>query len=140
MKKINFDGLLNSGLGLLIILTPVLLPVCQGLLELANGNKVPMRCHWTAQAEMILGGLILIAGLIQLFMTKYDTHSLNLQVAFMGLAVFFIPLILIPTCTNPDMACNVGTKPALLILGGITFLTGIYNGLSNRKEPSAAAA
>ena len=140
MKKINFDGLINSGLGLLIILTPVLLPVCQGLLELANGNKVPMRCHWTAQAEMILGGLILIAGLIQHFMTKYDTHSLNLQMAFMGLAVFFIPLFLIPTCTNPDMACNVGTKPALLILGGITFLTGIYNGLSNRKEPSAAAA
>lgn len=141
MKKLNIEGLLNAFLGLFVVLTPVLLPVCQGMLELANGNKVPMRCHWTAQAEMLLGALILIAGLIQAFAANPDARrALSQMVTFLGLAVVLTPIFIIPTCTNPDMACNVGTKPALLILGGLTILAGLIGSRPSRRQPDALAA
>lgn len=141
MKKPNIDGLINAGLGLLIVLTPFFLPVCQGLLQLANGKTVPMRCHWTAQAEMILGALIIVAGAFQVFAKNPESRrSLSFQTAFMGLAVVLTPLFIIPTCVDPDMACNIGTKPALLILGGITFISGLYGAYTLRNKQDLAPA
>ncbi len=140
-RDVKYTGILTAVLGILIILIPIILPVCQGLLELANGKKVPMRCHWTVQTEMILGALIIVVGLFQFFAkSQNERRSLSLQVAFMGLVVVLIPLFIIPTCTDPEMACNIGTKPAILILGGITFMEGLYGGLTSHKEPGAASS
>ena len=141
MNKNRSAGLLNAGLGLLIILTPLVLPVCQGLLQLANGKMVPMRCHWTAQAEILLGALILAAGLTQAMMKNWDARrDLGLQVAFLGLAVILTPLFIISTCTDPDMACNIGTKPALLILGAITLVSGISGRFASGRELGVSGA
>ena len=141
MKKFNTMGLATAVVGVLIALTPVILPVCQGLLELTNGKQVPMRCFWTARAEMIIGGLVVITGLLITFAKSEDARRrLNNQVGFLGLATILTPLFIIPTCMNPDMACNIGTKPALIILGVITMGLGLYGSLLPRPKASPAGA
>jgi hypothetical protein len=140
VKKLNLAGLLTALTGLLIIITPNwLLPVCQGLLELANGKQVPMRCFWTARAEMVMGGLLLVSGLLLIFVWSAEVRRrLNHLVAVQGLAVILFPLYIIPTCMSPDMACNVGTKPALLILGGLTLVLGLFG--SRAPHPTLTTA
>lgn len=142
MKKLDVFGLITAAVGLLIIVTPNwILPVCQGLLELADGKHVPMRCFWTARAEMVMGGLVLLSGLLLAFVGSVEgRRRLNHMVAFLGLAVILIPLYIIPTCMNPDMACNVGTKPALLLLGGITLALGLYGSRVSRPAPTPTEA
>ena len=140
MKKINPSGLITALTGLLIAGTPVVLPVCQGLLELANGKTVQMRCFWTARAETLLGGLILLTGLVIAFVTSAEARRrLNHTVILLGLATILTPLYIIPTCANPDMACNVGARPAWLILGGLTLLTGLWGSRAQRLELAPSA-
>ncbi len=141
MKKLNKWGVATAIVGLLIILTPVVFPVCQGLLELVNGKQVPMRCFWTARAEMIIGGLVVISGLLVAFARSEDARRrLNNQVVFLGLATILTPLYIIPTCMHPDMACNIATKPALIILGVVVTGLGLYGSFLPRPEimPSGA--
>jgi hypothetical protein len=140
MNKPNLPGVLTAITGLLIVVTPNwLLPVCQGMLELANGKQVPMRCFWTARAEMIIGGLVLVTGLMVAFFKSPEARRrLNHQVALLGAVTILTPIFIIPTCANPDMACNVGTKPALILLGGITLALGLYGSRSSRLEPQQA--
>ncbi len=135
-------GLSIALLGLIVVLTPnVLLPVCEGLLELASGKRVPMRCFWTGRAEMVMGGLILVAGLtMALIHSDEGRRRLSHQVAFRGLAPVLIPLYIIPTCDHPDMACNVGTKPALLLLGAFTLALGLWGSRAPRPSPAVPAA
>ncbi len=134
MKRVSTSGIVTAVLGLLIVITPIVLPVCEGLLELANGKQVPMRCHWTARAEMLLGVLLLIVGLMVTFLKNPgERQRLHHQVGFLGLATILTPLFIIPTCTSPDMPCNVGTKPALIILGSLAFLTGLLGSRAPKK-------
>ncbi|MBC8503286.1 MAG: DUF4418 family protein [Chloroflexi bacterium] len=136
MKRFNTSGIIIAVLGLLIVLTPVVLPVCEGLLELVNGKKIPMRCHWTARAEMIFGALIVVVGLMIAFLKKAgERQRLHHQVALLGLVTILTPLFIIPTCMNPDMSCNVGTKPALIILGGIVLVMGLIGSRNPEKAP-----
>jgi hypothetical protein len=137
MAKVKTSGLIVALIGFLIIVTPNwILPVCEGLLELANGKQVPMRCFWTARSEMVLGGLVLISGLMIAYVNSSEARRrLNHQVVFLGLATILVPLFIIPTCMNPDMACNVGTKPALLLLGGLTMALGLFGSRATDSVP-----
>jgi len=135
MKKINISGVVIAVFGVLIILTPIVFPVCEGLLELVNGKKVPMRCNWTARAEWIIGALILISGLLVAFAKSDEARKrLSNQVLFLGLAAILTPIFIIPTCMNPDMACNIGTKPALIILGVVVTGLGLYGSFLPRTK------
>lgn len=139
LKSTNKLGWIAVAVGVLILLTPWILPVCKGLLELANGKQAPMRCFWTARAEILLAALVVFTG-IQLALAK-ETEAfkkVSNMVILSGLAVVLTPLYIMPTCMNPEMACNIGTKPALLILGGLTFILGLVGRLSERRKAVAA--
>lgn len=126
LKRASTSGIATAVLGFLIVITPIILPVCEGLLELASGKQVPMRCHWTARAEMLLGVLIFIIGLMITFLKNpQERRRLHHLVAMLGAATILTPIFIIPTCMNPDMACNLATKPALIILGGVVLLVGM---------------
>jgi hypothetical protein len=138
MKNLNKLGVATAIVGLLIILTPLILPVCEGLLELANGKQVPMRCFWTARAEMIIGALVLVSGLLVAFAKSEDARKrLNNQVIFLGLATILTPIFIVPTCMHPDMSCNIGTKPALIILGVVVLGLGLYGSFLPRSKADA---
>lgn len=141
MIKSRTLAILIAVTGLFIIITPNwILPVCEGLLDLVNGKQVPMRCFWTARAEMVIGGLVLLSGLLLAYVKNAEARRrVSHQVLFLGAATILIPLYLIPTCMNPDMACNVGTKPALLLLGGLTLLLGFVGSRATSTAPDQTA-
>lgn len=140
MKRFNTSGIIVAVLGLLIVITPMVLPVCEGLLELVNGKQVPMRCHWTARAEMIFGVLLVALGLMITFLKEAgERQRLHHQVALLGLVTVLTPLFIIPTCMNPEMSCNVGTKPALIILGALVLITGLLGSRKPKLPPEMVA-
>jgi hypothetical protein len=137
MRASNTLGWFVVLAGLAIFFMPTLLPVCDGLLELVTGKQIPMRCHWTAQAEMMMGGLVVLNGLMLAFAQQAETKRyLFALTVVLGVVVVLMPIYLIPTCDNPDMACNIGTKPAWMILGGMTIMMGLIGLRPETRTPS----
>jgi hypothetical protein len=46
--------------------------------------------------------------------------------AGLGVVVMAVPTLLIGMCAAPDHLCRVATQPALLLLGGITVMGGLF--------------
>ncbi len=140
MKTTNKLGWGVAVSGLLIAITPTwLLPVCEGLLELVNGKIIPMRCHYTANAEILIGGIAAVTGLLMVYAKETETYQrLSNLVIVLGVSTVIAPLYLLPTCAHPDMACNIGTKPALLLLGGLTILFGLIGSRPTKPELAGA--
>ena len=95
--------------------------------ETKAGKLLPMPCGYTARAETGLGALVALAGLGVLGLTSYGSRrAFGLMTAGLGVVVLAVPTLLIGMCAAPDHVCRVATQPALILLGGITVLTGGY--------------
>ncbi|MHB0915908.1 MAG: DUF4418 family protein [Thermoleophilia bacterium] len=135
-------------IGALVYATPrYLLPVCEyfGVRMEVMGKGVPMSCYYTARASLLMGLIIALVGIAVMIASRPDAlRSLSLVLAGAGVGVILIPTVLFPICHNPDMHCNEGSKPLLIVLGGITLIMSAWLALSSRKNeveiPGAAAA
>lgn len=128
MKTKTINQLFNALpalLGITLLLTPYLLaPVCDGLVELKTGKMTFMRCHYTGQAELVLGALLLGVGLI-LLIPKIEKRWLGAVVAIIGLAVVLIPQDwAIGICAKDTMACHT-TAHWVYAEGILTMVLGI---------------
>lgn len=115
--------------GLLIILGPtVLFPVC-------NAEKMKMACYYTSKAEIGLGSLIGLLGIVSFFFKDRGVR-LGLSIAQLGnaLLVILLPLALTGLCGNEDMDCRVRTLPALIVLSVILVVTAIVNIIYSAKS------
>ncbi|WP_276902345.1 DUF4418 family protein [Frischella perrara] len=116
-------AILISLIGLLIILVPTfLLPVCSPI-EVINGDMHNhtsykfMKCHWTSQAEIGIGSVILVIGIFMLLMKSHLVRlGMSLSLIVIALLVAAIPTVLIGVCPGETMACHIGTLPGLLLL------------------------
>lgn len=127
MQGSRIFGLVVIVTGLLVALVPnVILPVCEELVKTAMGTSIPMRCHYTATAEIGVGFLLAVAG--ALFFVYGGPFKINgvlsAMILALGVVTILIPTVLIGTCAAPDHPCNVGSKPALILLGAFTLLLG----------------
>lgn len=139
-------------LGLMIILFPIyILPVCPHPDALANtahgiNNQVAntghmhtgagkiMKCFWTARAELGIGALIIAIGTLMLLSrTIFVRLGLSMALVCISFLAIAIPTILIGVCSNEMMRCNMGAKPALVLLSGILFVVSILNSLYLNK-------
>ncbi len=93
----------------------------QGLhLDIKGGTSVPMKCHWTARAELAVGIPFGISGLILLLVKKKESRiALGIVSAFFGMFTILLPTVLIGVCANPDMLCNSIMKPTLIFSGSL---------------------
>lgn len=124
LQKIT--GIVGVLAGALIIFTPFqLAPVCQRFLELKTGNMVHMRCHYTGQAEVFLGMIILITSVLLLLARETGTRkSLGKLLVVLGVAAIILPTKLgIGVCLNP-MECHT-TAGVLYLLGGLLLADGL---------------
>ena len=93
-------------------------------IELPNGNRLPMRCHWTRQAEVAVAFPLGIVGILVLLSHRRQTLRALLLVGIaLGVAAFLLPAYLIGVCASDDMICSMLMKPTLLFAGVLTVAT-----------------
>ena len=93
------------------------------LLTLANGNTQPMKCHWSAQAEIAVGApLVAVGAILPFSRRKGMTSSLAVLGIVLGAVALALPYSLIGTCSMPTMLCNTAMKPALTALGSVAIV------------------
>ena len=97
-----------------------------GALELSNGSRLPMRCHWTRQAEVAVAFPLGIVGLLVLFNHRRQTlRALLVTGLALGIAVILVPAYLIGVCASDEMICSLLMKPTLLFAGVLTMATNL---------------
>ncbi len=144
MKNYNLIGAGQAVTGLLITLVHFVFPACADMVKTAAGTTVPMKCHWTEQAVIATGAMILIVGLLRfVFGRNAETRgTLDTATVALGAGVILFTTVLIGTCADPAHACNVGMKPANLLLGAVTMIlggVGLFNvWRGSRRAPLAA--
>lgn len=128
--------------GILIILTPwYIFPVCDtkdpagASLEDMN-QQVPskmvcslssgfMNCWYTARVESLFGVLIILSGIVLLPAKQNSVLSRRgVMIMGLGVSVVLVPVSIIGMCDMTGTICNLGTKPALILLGSIVTLLG----------------
>ena len=80
-------------------------PVCGKMLDLANGNQVPMKCHWAGQAAIALS-IVLLACAAAAFLAKKDHKKLMLVSAVVAAMLFWVFTGLIGVCASDTMRCQ----------------------------------
>jgi hypothetical protein len=112
-------------------------PVCEANhLGFANSFQPTMRCYWFGQVEIVLGSLVAFTGLIMLFLPKRDVGLVSgLILIGLGIAVIAVSTnaIIGSTCGHSHSLCQIGTKPAERIAGGLVILMGFGLVVSSRK-------
>jgi hypothetical protein len=120
--KISVPALVLVILGILILIGPwTFAPICEvnGMYaQLASGKTLPMPCGWTARAELGLGALTILAGLLLNFSQAAETKRvIGLIGIALGILVILFPLYITKMCAMADHPCNLLTKPVLILLG-----------------------
>ncbi|WP_294964239.1 DUF4418 family protein [uncultured Gilliamella sp.] len=151
MKNRLISSLLFIIIGALLILVPLyIVPVCPPPevasmpTDMANHmmnhemahspSGTIMKCFWTARAEVGIGIVVLAIGLLMLFSrTVFVRMGLSMALACISFFTAAIPTILIGVCPGAMMLCNMGTKPALILLSASLLVVAIINTLYLNK-------
>jgi len=95
-------------------------------IQLPDGRSIPMKCLWTARAEIGLGVLLLAVGALLFISHKLESRRfLSILALILGIFIILFPTALIGVCVKPDMPCVVVMKPTLLLIGIVTGALGI---------------
>jgi hypothetical protein len=109
-------------------------------LALANGAKVPMKCYYTAIAEVAMAiPLIGVGGMLAVSKRKETRRPLAIMGAILGVVIMLISTALIGVCANPAHDCNRIVLPTTLFVG--TLVIALSAGsliVSERKVESLA--
>ena len=123
-------GVVVIALALAIAITPQFLN-CEAhghTLTLANGATTPMRCYWSARAEIATGAPLIGIGVMMLFVRRKESLGyLGALGTILSIFVLLIPTVLIGTCRSM-MVCNTVMKPSLMLFGsliGVTCVAGM---------------
>jgi hypothetical protein len=93
-------------------------------ITLPNGNSLPMKCHWTRQAEVAVALPLFVVGGLTIFSRRKQTlRALAMVGLALGVATILIPSYLIGVCASAEMICNMLMKPILLFSGVLIVAT-----------------
>lgn len=122
MKNRIIVSIIYIVLGILLALVPtVLFPTC-------DATEMKMACYYTKQAEVGLGVLVAVLGIVALLSKNADVRS-GLSLAILGIAVLVVvyPLYLTGLCKMSDMMCRLRTLPALILISVVIGVVAIIN-------------
>jgi hypothetical protein len=117
---VKVTGILIVALALVIGILPQFTDcLSQGkAIALPNGKTMPMKCHWTSQAELALAApLLALGGLVTVNRRREALRSLAVLGIVLGALVILVPSTLIGVCGSADMLCNMVERPALIFAG-----------------------
>ncbi|MDR1030253.1 MAG: DUF4418 family protein [Treponema sp.] len=126
MKNRIISGSTAIILGMLISLGPqVLFKLCP---PKAEGGW--MQCHWTGQAEIGAGLLVvLLGGALLVFASIKVRLGLSIALCLSGILVLLFPSVLIGGCMMETMSCRKVAFPGIYLCGILTSATGAMNSL-----------
>lgn len=88
-------------------------------MTLASGMTAPMKCSWSAKAEIAAGVPLLAVGVMMITSRRKESlKNLSVMGAILGAFVMAIPTSLIGVCSS-QMPCNLIMKPSLIGLGAL---------------------
>ncbi|HMB25070.1 MAG: DUF4418 family protein [Chloroflexota bacterium] len=136
-------GILMIVLALVIAIVPLFTDCLANgrTLTTADGRSVPMKCHWTAIAEIGLAIPLALVGIFNFTGKRKETFStLNMIGIALGALVVLFPTVLIGVCANAMMPCNMIEKPTLILSGILVMGASLVALAGSRKlvEPAAA--
>lgn len=110
-------------------------------LQLQNGKTVPMKCAWTAQAEIAVAVPLGLTGLLLFFSKRKETQrALAILGMVLGVFAVLLPTYLIGVCASPDMLCNALMKPTLILCGTVAAVASLIAlAMTLRNEPQSVA-
>ena len=141
---------MNKTMGIIIIILALVIAIvpiftdCLAngrTLTTADGRSVPMKCHWTALAEIGLAVPLALIGVLNFTSKRKETlRSLNLISLALGTLVILFPTVLIGVCPNEMMPCNMIEKPTLILSGILVMGASLATLGTSRSfiEPAAA--
>lgn len=107
-------------------------------LTLADGRQVPMKCFWTAMAEIGVGVPLLgIAGLLAFSRRKESRRNLGLMGLVLGAFAVLFPTALIGVCANPAHNCNMIMLPTLMFSGAVAMAISLGTLLYSQRTAEA---
>jgi hypothetical protein len=134
-------------IGALFILFPLyILPVCplpdmhtaSAMASDGHMHGTPgkiMKCFWAARAEIGIGGLVIaISALMLCSRTIFVRMGLSMALACTAILGAAIPTLLIGVCGNQMMRCNMGAKPALVLLSVVLAIVAATNVVYLNKQ------
>jgi hypothetical protein len=141
IMKISMPALVLIILGILIVVSPwTFAPICEvnGMYaQLASGKTLPMPCGWTARAEIGMGVLAILAGILLNFSQSAETkRGIGLIGVALGILTILFPLYITKMCALADHPCNLLTKPVLVLLGVAVIVVSCYVIYTAHKEMS----
>jgi len=110
-------------------------PVCDGLLTLATGTMVHMKCFYTGQVSAALA-LVLLITAITAFLSKTDHKKIQVIVIAIGILLIantYTSIIGIGVCKMNTMACNT-TAVWLRASGVLAVLSGLVDIFVNSSK------
>jgi hypothetical protein len=134
MKNRIASGAAVIVFGLLIALGPqFLFKVCPVM------GDVIMKCHWSAQAEIGVGGMITLLGVaLIVFASPQIRLGLTIGVFLSGVLALLIPHALIGGCVMHSMPCRKITFPAITAINILLLIgAGLYAVYLARKKDRA---
>ena len=131
MKKKIIFGALIFVLGLLIAIGPfTIFHVCK-----PEQSEMYMKCYQAARAELGIGIIISILGLLSAISASAKTRiGLNISVVLNSVVAFLIPSFLIGVCDGKHMHCHAVALPALSILSAVVFTLAVISIIYNYKD------
>lgn len=101
-------------LGILIAVAP------QTFASVCKVTEKPMKCFWTARAEIFPGISIAVFASLQIIFALKESNiqanlALTLAIITNAIGVILVPSALIGVCAKPMMHCHSVTKPFLIV-------------------------
>ena len=133
---------MKKGLGGIIVIMALVIGIvpfytdclAQGReLTTTTGMLVPMKCHWSALAELTLAVPLGLLGLLHFTVRGRESgRIIGLMTAVISLLVILVPTLLFGVCSNPMMTCNMIMRPILVFTGTLAGAAGLVTLISSR--------
>jgi hypothetical protein len=108
-------------------------------IELPNGATMPMKCHWTRQAEVAIAIPLGLVGILTVTNKRRQTlRALSILAVALGLGAILLPAYLIGVCASEEMICSMVMRPSLLFAGVLVMGAGLVGLIYLRGEEPGA--
>ena len=97
--------------------------------------SMPMKCWWTARAELGVGMAIVFGGvLLLLSYTRKFRSGIATMILALSVLAAAMPLWLIGVCEAETMRCHMIMQPALLVISALSGFSALVVAVGNRGK------